>query len=115
AMTEAALDSRSLRRALRRASSQPEAKQFPGGTEKVRRSAASQGIFSRAEILAVNAGSACLCLIHLATALLESSGEKIESAFHELGNRKTALSEALLRRSVPLPRTGSSINGATLE
>jgi adenylate cyclase len=115
AMSEATLDARSLRRALRRASSRREASHLPADTARVRRSAASQEIFAHAEILAIKSGSALLCLIHLATALLETSEEKIESAFHELGNHKSVLREVLLRRSVPLPGSGLRMTGATLE
>jgi adenylate cyclase len=115
AMSEAALDARSLRRALRRASSRREVSHLPADTARVRRSAASQEIFARAEVLAVESGSVYLGLIHLATALLETSEEKIESAFYELGNRKSVLREALLRTSMPRRRSGLPITGATLE
>jgi len=110
-LASASLDSRALRRALRGAT----VRRGPGssmtGSVKIRRSAASQKIFARAESLAADGTSTFLRLHDLATALIESPQEKTDSAFRELGHSKSILLEALRRISGPSAGSDSTPEG----
>jgi adenylate cyclase len=115
AATEAKVDSRTLRRALRATDTGNTREHEASSAGKIRRSAVSQQTFARAETLAENAGAVLLRLVHLGVALLSEPDNKIESAFSQLGKQPADLRLVLLRRAELSNQTGSLVEGAGQE
>ncbi len=118
ALAEAAIDNRSLRRALREAAGSAAATGSEAKTTKIRRSPESQQVFARAEVLAATEKAKSIQLVHLGGALLEVPEEKIDAAFRQLGKQKVDLQLSLRRRVALLAReelAGAGVNGPAVE
>jgi adenylate cyclase len=112
AMAEASVDIQNLRRTLRALGGAEAAPGPIAPVTKMRRSIASQEVFTRAEAIADTHNSDQLELVHLSAALLELRDEKIDAVFEKMGKRKEDLRLALLRRATT---KGNSDSNATAE
>ena len=98
ALAESGIDDQSIRRALRAVGGGNTSRAPLPPATKMRRSAESQEVFTRAEAIAKTQESNQVRLVHLGAALLERSEEKIDAAFGKLGKQKVDLRLAFLRR-----------------